>query len=192
MVKFYQSHVEKNVTWKYEKFLVVHCVQLLHYETVGLKTFQSRWKRLFVGVRFKDELPTRSAFVTPTTAMLFSTLDFPFFRRQNSNVSNFRTSRPVHGAISNTSRKILFLVEFWWNWRLSGVSVFGPAASWPCSGLVTRQEHCTAMYCSKCWELHCTVHLRLFCSAVHWTLHRGPLAVQPWAIMDLSMTASRV
>ena len=87
--------------------------------------------------------------------MLFSTLDFPFFRKQNSNVSNFRTSRPLHGAISNTSRKILFLVEFWRNWRLSGVSVFGPAASWPCSGLVTRQEHCTAMY-FKCWDLYCT------------------------------------
>ena len=46
----------------------------------------------------------RSAFVTPTTAMLFSTLDFAFFRRQKSKVSNFRTSRPLHGAISNASR----------------------------------------------------------------------------------------
>ena len=42
----------------------------------------------------------RSAFVTPTTAMLFSTRDFPFFRKQKNNVSNFKTSRPLHGAIS--------------------------------------------------------------------------------------------
>ena len=45
-------------------------------------------------------LPMRSASVTPTTAMLFSTLDFVFLRRQKSKVSHFRTSRPLHGAIS--------------------------------------------------------------------------------------------
>ena len=51
-----------------------------------------------------EELPMRSAFVTPTTAMLFSTRDFPFFRKQKNNVSNFKTSRPLHGAISRLLR----------------------------------------------------------------------------------------
>ena len=113
----------------------------------------------------------RSAFVTPTTAMLFSTRDFPFFLKQKNNVSNFKTSRPLHGAISRLltlpgrfsfCQKSCEIGRSLLQWRPS-VSVFVPAASWPCSRLVGREEHCNGLNCAgraaKCTEVDCWLAL---------------------------------
>ena len=128
----------------------------------------------------------RSAFVTPTTAMLFSTLDFAFFRRQKSKVSNLRTSRPLHGAISNTSRNI----SFWSNSGEIGdclVSQFltklqaDPAVDWSIDRSTALPPTISAENFTAHWTSDISaVSSTEYCTEVHWPSSPELLWIYRW------------
>ena len=147
----------------------------------------------------------RSAFVTPTTAMLFSTLDFAFLRRQNSNVSNFRTSRPLQGAIPSLPGRSRFCgievkletvcLSFWPSCKLTLQSTGCPTGVLQCTALkiVPKSTHYTA-HCTEKYTAHytalCTALQTFLQCALHCTAQRttGHPALSYYGFIDDCIT----